>query len=679
MLIIFGRFKACVLPIAFHPLVALVLMAGKTIPTETISHVIDFHFTFKIRKLAILAMKGTPMDKPIKLIEKYERNGWPSIKRPDLKPPNGWNLSLITSLERIRSHALSPDGERIACIKDGESLSDVFVLPSSGGWLNRITTDRPLAPYWDDETPAWSPDGKWIAFGIRGHVHLVPCEGGLPRKITDFTTAAGSPRFMPDSHGLIVTVERHDTDQLLLTDIDGCWPRALTNDTVGDHWDARPSPDGTFILYTLRRFDDLNRLDIILLEIETGKSITLYGKPSIRAASARWSPTGQWIAFIAQETERDEIYLVRPDGQGLHPLTNTGHDVYQFEWSPDGRQLAVIFNRNGALDLALVDVETGSVLDLRYGAGMHSNPNWAPDGSVITFEYESPLLPPDLYRMDLEDKKVTQLTFSAPLALQRNKKVLPERVSYQSFDGLEIPAFLYKPEKPNGAAIVYPHGGPKDQYGFIWDELAQYFTAKGYFYLAPNYRGSTGYGKQYERANYDNWGVGDTQDCLHAAKFLNRLKQIRSESIGIAGGSYGGYMTLCSLSRDPEYLFACGVAKYGDSNLVSSWAQCEKRLRLYTEVFLGHPSKNPKFYLDGSPISDVKNVQKPVLILHGLLDTIVPPEASEEWVEALKRHDKVFEYKTYDDEPHGFLRRENLHDVYERMEQFLDWYLLPGV
>ncbi len=617
------------------------------------------------------------MENPIKLVEKYERNGWPALKRTDLKPPAGLTLSLLTSLERIRSHTLSSQGE-IAYIKDGETLSDVFVMSSNGGWPARITTERPLAAYWDDEVPEWSPDGNWLAFGIKGHVHIVSKSGELPKKITDFAVSAAAPRWMPDSNGLIVTVERDDTDQLLLTDREGCWPRALTTDAIGDHWDPRPSPDSKYIVFNLRRFDDLNRLDIVLLEIATGKQVTLYGKPSVRAMTPKWSTDGKWISFIAQESQRDQLYRIKPDGEGLHSLTNDTDDVFQYEWSPNGNQILAVINKGGSFELMLIETESGQTSVLRGEVGIHSNPNWAADGSFITFEFEGPTLPPDLYRLDLPSKKLSQLTFSNPPALQRNKFILPEQVSYKSYDGLEIPAFLYRPEKANGAAILYPHGGPKDQYGFAWDEVAQYFTAKGYTYLAPNYRGSTGYGKDFERANYNDWGVGDTKDCLYGAKFLRTMKDIKPDRIAISGGSYGGYMTINALSRDPEYVFACGVAKYGDSNLISSWAQCEKRLRLYTEIFLGHPSANMEIYMKGSPITEASNIKKPVLILHGLLDTVVPPEASEEWVEALRREGKTFEYKTYDDEPHGFLRRENLQDVYERMERFLDWYLLPS-
>jgi dipeptidyl aminopeptidase/acylaminoacyl peptidase len=254
---------------------------------------------------------------------------------------------------------------------------------------------------------------------------------------------------------------------------------------------------------------------------------------------------------------------------------------------------------------------------------------------------------------------------------------MPEEVSYISFDGLEIPAFLFRPEKPNGAAVLYPHGGPSLQYMLYWDILAQYFVAKGYTWLCPNYRGSIGYGIQFEHANYNDWGRGDTQDCLHGARFLSKITSIDPGRIAIYGGSYGGYMVACCLSRDPEYLFACGVDKYGDPNIISSWAQCNRDLRLYSEIFLGHPSRNREVYLDASPIYQVDQVQKPILILHGLEDDVVPPEVSEEWVDSLRRAGKTFEYKTYAGEPHGFLKRANQLDAYGRIERFLDWYLLP--
>jgi dipeptidyl aminopeptidase/acylaminoacyl peptidase len=112
--------------------------------------------------------------------------------------------------------------------------------------------------------------------------------------------------------------------------------------------------------------------------------------------------------------------------------------------------------------------------------------------------------------------------------------------------------------------------------------------------------------------------------------------------------------------------------------LYSSWAQCNRDLRLYTEIFLGHPSRSREAYRAGSPIYEVANVQKPALILHGLLDDVVPPEASEEWVHALRREGKTFEYKTYAGEPHGFLMRKTQLDAYARIERFLDWYLMAG-
>jgi dipeptidyl aminopeptidase/acylaminoacyl peptidase len=254
---------------------------------------------------------------------------------------------------------------------------------------------------------------------------------------------------------------------------------------------------------------------------------------------------------------------------------------------------------------------------------------------------------------------------------------MPARIQYQSFDNLEIPAFLFQPINPNGAAILLPHGGPSSQYSLEWDVFVQYLVAKGYTILAPNYRGSTGYGVDFEHANYGQWGEGDTQDCLYGARYLRTIPGIDRERLAIFGGSYGGYLTNCCLARDPEYHFSCGIAKYGDANTLSSWALCNRELRLYSQIFLGHPVKNRSVYKKSSPIYDVANVQKPILLLHGLDDDIVPPEASEEWALALRSHGKTYEYKTYSGESHGFLKRTNLIDAYTRIERFLDWYLFP--
>jgi dipeptidyl aminopeptidase/acylaminoacyl peptidase len=618
------------------------------------------------------------MHPDIPLAEKYERNGWPSLARPDLKPPAGWSLPLVVGVDRVRNHALSPDGSTIAFICDRGDLSEIYTLSAAGGWPQRLSFGRAPVAYWDDELPQWSPDSRRLAFTSAGHVHIAERSGGLPRTISDFAAAASSPVWMPDGHGLIVTITRRDADQLLLSDADGRWPQALTDDPTADHWDAQPSPDGRRVAFVCRPFDDLNRLDIRLIDLETGAEHGLVGQAKERNWGPRWSPDGGQIAFISQRGGGfDEIWLVASDGSGLRQLTRLGHDCADLAWSPDGKRIACTVNRAGAFDLAVVDAQSGAARFLAAGDGFHQRPAWSPDGGFITFEHESPLRPPDLYRLEMATGAVTQLSFSFPPALAANRLVMPERISYRSFDGLEIPAFLFRPARPNGAALVHPHGGPSSLYACEWDPLVQYLAAKGYTILAPNYRGSTGYGLAFEHANHGDWGGGDAQDCLFAARYLARLPGLDPARIAIFGGSYGGYLTACCLSRDPDYLFACGVSKYGDANLVSSWAQCNRDLRLYTEIFLGHPAANRAAYLAGSPVYQVENVRKPVLILHGLEDDVVPPEASEEWVDALRRAGKTFEYKTYAGEPHGFLLRKTQLDAYARIERFLDWHLLP--
>jgi len=228
----------------------------------------------------------------------------------------------------------------------------------------------------------------------------------------------------------------------------------------GDHWDARPSPDGKSLAFVFRRYDDLNRTDICLLNLETGDIQTVYGKPKTRAWSPRWSPDGNWLGFISQENGHDDLWLVHPNGSGKKQLTKLGLDLVEFAWAPNGKTIAATLNRAGSFELATINPKNGAVDILRETPGIHACPNWSPGGVFLTFEFESATQFPDLYRIHTGTGEVTQLTFSTPPWLAAVKPVAPQTVSYKSFDSLEIPAFLYRPEKPNGAAVVYVHGGP---------------------------------------------------------------------------------------------------------------------------------------------------------------------------------------------------------------------------
>ena len=237
--------------------------------------------------------------------------------------------------------------------------------------------------------------------------------------------------------------------------------------------------------------------------------------------------------------------------------------------------------------------------------------------------------------------------------------------------------------RPRGAsadhpvpAVVYPHGGPTMAYADEWDGHAQYFVDKGYAWLAPNFRGSTGYGREYERLNHGMWGVDDTKDCLAAADYLRTLDWVDGDRLAIFGASYGSYMALLAVTDDPEHRFRCAVPKYGDCDIVTSWAQGDREGVQDLERMMGTPATAREAYRAGSAFHRLENVQVPLLIAHGELDERVSPKQSEQLVTELRRLGKTFEYVTYPTEAHGLLRAGPQLDYYRRLERFLDWHLM---
>ncbi|HLF42294.1 MAG TPA: prolyl oligopeptidase family serine peptidase [Acidimicrobiia bacterium] len=547
----------------------------------------------------------------------------------------------------------------MAFIIDLEGTTDLWLVDLEGG-LTPLTTDRALTAYWDDAAPVWAPDNDHLAFNSGGWVHVVSAVSGIGRKLIE-----GSAGVWLDEQSLLVIVERDEHSWLAVVDLDNPQPRTL-GPVDGDVLDPQLLDDGR-ILATFLPKDDLNRSDIILIG-DDGTWVTLVGHPDRRADSSR--PFGDRFAYVFEDEDRFSLYVADLDGGEPRRLAAGDVDFGAPAWLPDGRGLIAKATNRGQTDLLNVDLD-GAVTVLATG-GAWGAPHPVSSGVVAT--HESWGSPPRLKLLTPSGDE-RWLVDGAPLAIGRAAHVIPERVTYRSLDGLEIEGFLFRPRDTSEPvpAVVYAHGGPTDHYGDEWDGQAQHFIEKGYAWLAINFRGSTSYGLEFERANHGDCGVGDAADCVAAGQFLSSLDWVDSDRISIFGASYGAYLTLAALVH-PDNPFVCGVAKYGDFNMVTSWEQTD---RVGRDEFLrlsGHPDENPEAYRVGSPIHSVPNLEAPIFIAQGEKDPRVHLKQAEELVEALESHDKTYEYVTYPTEAHGLLRREPQLHFYRRMERFLDWH-----
>ena len=385
-------------------------------------------------------------------------------------------------------------------------------------------------------------------------------------------------------------------------------------------------------------------------------------------------------------------------------LHNTSWDVTNIEMSTYGNTIAYSVNRDGHSELYLRRYETNgkpliTVIDRTSeqvplpGQGIVSGLAFNHDQSKLAFAFQSATRNPDIWLYDLAKKQLKQVTESAVAGIARESFVEPRLVQYKTFDGRDISAWYYEPRtrtrtftlrmtgaKPlsvktdPGPVIVYVHGGPEAQERPVFSGLFQYYLARGYAILAPNVRGSTGYGKTFSHLDDVHKREDSVKDVAAAAEWLKSSGVADPKRIAVMGGSYGGYMTLAAITLYPD-LWAAAVNTVGVANWESFLKNTSGYRRRQREVEYGSLDKDIDFLRAISPLAKVDRIKAPLFVIHGKNDPRVPYTEAEQIVSALRKRGAIVEYKLYDDEGHGIAKLKNRLELYPLVADFLDRYM----
>ena len=358
-------------------------------------------------------------------------------------------------------------------------------------------------------------------------------------------------------------------------------------------------------------------------------------------------------------------------------------DVMGTYFTHSGKYMVTSINEDAKNTIEVTDMTTGEPLDLpSFDNESITSVGFSRDETMMRLYVGGSHSPSNLFTYDLSSKNLTQLTDVLNDEIDGSHLVSAKVIRYPSFDGLEIPAIYYLPhqasEENKVPALVWVHGGPGGQSRQNFSSLIQYMVNHGYAVLAVNNRGSSGYGKTFFQMDDLNHGEKDLQDCVEGKNWLAEQSEIDPEKIGIIGGSYGGYMTMAALTYTPDE-FDVGVNIFGVTNWLRTlksippwWASFKDAL--YKE--LGDPYSADSVRLRRiSPLFHTDKVTKPLIVLQGAQDPRVLQVESDEIVEGVRKNGVPVEYVLFEDEGHGFVKKENQIKAYSSILTFLDKYL----
>jgi dipeptidyl aminopeptidase/acylaminoacyl peptidase len=605
------------------------------------------------------------------------------------------NLS-IEKLYMTRQVGLSdwsPDGKTIVFVSNISGRNNLWLVAAEGGWPTQLTVSDQR-----QTAPAWSPDGKWIAYQSdydgdeQWDVYIVSPKTG---QVVDLTNtreiAEQDPTWSPDGRYLayMVKPKTSSVHEIDIFDIVMRKVQHLTSDTPKDRMNYGPvwSKDGKWIAYSQYQAKGTDS-NIFVAEVASGKT-TLVTEHSVEQLYTvdDFSPDGKKLLITSNAANGyDNVGLLDIASKKIAWLTKDNWEIGGGEFSPDGKRVTWTANVDGSTDIYIHHLIIGKTTSLPLPKGLNELAGkfsaFSKDGSRLLYHHNGPTAPNDLWVFQTASGKSHQITHSLIAGMRSEDMVEPYLVHYPSKDGKwTISAFVYAPYNlpRNGQhpAIVYVHGGPTSQTVNSFNRFVQHMANQGYFVIAPNYRGSTGYGKDFQNANLFDMGGGDLQDVVAAADWIKQTGYIDPKKVIVMGGSYGGYMSMMAVTKAPD-MWAAGVPIVPFVNYFTEIENEDPMLREMDLATMGDPVKNRALFEDRSPIFFVDKIKAPLMLLAGGNDPRCPKEETLQVVEAVKKQGGVADYKIYENEGHGFSRVENQIDAYKRASDFLKAHVPPA-
>ena len=649
-------------------------------------------------------------------------------QEPESATTDGWTPELSMQYKTIQQTAMSPDGSLIAYVvrkpimagEKSEYLTHIWVVSADGEMDIQYTHGEKSAG-----SPAFSPDGTYLAFTSSrsgdNQIWIMRVRGGEAEQLTDSENGVGSFSWSPDGRRIAYTMRDPDTEEekeaekekrdVILVDqnykYSHLYTVSLAEDCNGDHKTKRLtagdfhvqsfdwSPDGTTLVFAHAPDPTINTggvdVDLSTVPADSGAVSVLFTWPGADQ-SPRYSPDGEWIAFVShggspQRIGLGDLYVIPSTGGEQRKLAETwDRSAGLLGWSANGRNLLISESFKTTRHLFAVPVDGGSPQQLTTGDGVIGAVSFDRNTSEMSFTYQEPELPVDVYRSSVNRFALTKLT-SIHDGIPRPPMGKTELLTWSSPDGLEIEGLLtYPVDYEEGRAyplILNIHGGPAGVFSQSFTGnpgiyMLQYFAQSGYAILRPNPRGSSGYGKEFRYANFMDWGYGDYEDLMSGVDLAVDMGVAHADSLLVMGWSYGGYMTSFLVTKTDRFQAASMGA--GLPNLISMVSTTDIPDYLVAH-FGGEFWDDYETYEKHSAMYRIANVTIPTQVVHGQNDLRVPFTQGQEFYTALRRRGVPTEMVVYPRTPHGPREPKLLMDVSQRImkwfERFLDREIRP--